>query len=233
MNQCTGADAIMLPESVVEEWQGIVDLVARLADVPAALIMRLVKEDIEVFRSSRSEGNPYHPGDSEHFMDSGLYCETVIRSNGPLLVPDALADPDWADNPDIKLNMISYLGFPILLPNKEPFGTLCVLDSKPNAYNQDVKELMEKLRDLLQSHLELIYMNHMLGEERRRFVEYAGEIQRLRDMIPICAHCKKIRDDDGFWESVEEYFEKHTDTRFTHGICPECKERYFPQYAKD
>lgn len=219
---------LQIPETVLKEWQVIVDLVAGLADVPAALIMRLLDEDIEVFSSSRSDGNPYKPGDRDHFMDSGLYCETVIRNNESLLVPDALADPDWENNPDIKLNMISYLGFPILLPNREPFGTLCVLDNKPNTYNENVRELMVKLRDLLQNHLELIFMNQILGEENKRFSEYVREIQSLRALIPICCSCKKIRDDEGFWDTVEGYFEKHSTSRFTHGICPECRKKLYP-----
>mgnify|MGYP001953189988 CR=1 FL=1 len=67
-------------------------------------------------------------------FDSGLYCETVIKSGKQLLVPDALADKDWENNPDVELNMISYLGFPILFPDGNPFGTICVLDNKKNAY---------------------------------------------------------------------------------------------------
>jgi GAF domain-containing protein len=52
-----------------------------------------------------------------------------------LAVPDALADPDWKDNPDVKLNMICYLGYPILTPSKEVFGTLCILDSEARRYS--------------------------------------------------------------------------------------------------
>ena len=89
-------------------WQRLVDTMADLAGIPAGLIMRITQEDIEVCVASHTDGNPYHPGDSEHLANSGLYCETVIKTQSPLLVPDALADPDWRDNPDVKLNMISY-----------------------------------------------------------------------------------------------------------------------------
>ena len=54
-----------------------------------------------------------------------------------------------------------------------------------------------------------------------------SEIRSLRDMLPICAACKKIRDDQGFWENVETYISKHTDTKFTHGICPGCAVRLY------
>ena len=67
-----------IPEPILEKWQKIVNLMAELLDVPAGLIMRILGEDIHVFVSSSTEGNPYHPGDSEHFWGSGLYCETDV-----------------------------------------------------------------------------------------------------------------------------------------------------------
>ena len=107
-------------------WQEIVDIMAEIINIPAGLIMRLNDPHIEVFLSSETKGNPYRPGDKEKVWDSGLYCETVIKTKDKLLVPNALQDRNWNSNPDIKLNMISYLGFPILLPDGKPFGTICV-----------------------------------------------------------------------------------------------------------
>ena len=48
------------------------------------------------------------------------------------------------------------------------------------------------------------------------------EIRTLKGMIPICAWCRKLRDDDGYWKQVEAYLSEHTDAQFTHGVCPEC-----------
>ena len=48
------------------------------------------------------------------------------------------------------------------------------------------------------------------------------EIQTLEGIIPICASCKKVRDDEGFWSRVEDYVAKHTSAQFSHGLCPEC-----------
>lgn len=53
------------------------------------------------------------------------------------------------------------------------------------------------------------------------------EIRYLRNLIPICAYCRKIRDDEGFWAKVEVYFKKHTNTQFSHGICEECVEKIY------
>ncbi|RAH36125.1 sensor domain-containing phosphodiesterase, partial [Vibrio vulnificus] len=98
-----------IPEAMQESWQRIVNLLAYIVDVPAALIMRIQPEHIEVFSSSQSSLNPYHQGDSES-LGHGLYCETVIEDNTELLVPNALNDKEWDHNPDIKLGMIAYCG---------------------------------------------------------------------------------------------------------------------------
>jgi hypothetical protein len=54
------------------------------------------------------------------------------------------------------------------------------------------------------------------------------EVRSLRGIIPICAHCKRIRDDRGAWNQLEAYIQRHSDAQFSHGICPGCLERYFP-----
>ncbi len=52
-----------------------------------------------------------------------------------------------------------------------------------------------------------------------------AEIKTLRGIVPICAHCKKIRDDQGYWQQVEQYVTTHSEARFSHGICPECMDQ--------
>jgi Ca2+/Na+ antiporter len=59
------------------------------------------------------------------------------------------------------------------------------------------------------------------------------QLKELKGIIPICSGCKKIRDDGGFWHHVESYLEAHTRAEFTHGICPECTNRLYPEYAAD
>jgi PleD family two-component response regulator len=60
----------------------------------------------------------------------------------------------------------------------------------------------------------------------RRLQDAFAEIKTLKGFIPICASCKKIRDDEGYWNQLEAYISKHTDAVFTHGICPQCAEKY-------
>jgi hypothetical protein len=220
-------------EAILNKWQDIVDIMAELIDVPAALIMRLVDSDIEVLVSSQSEGNPYHPGDREHFLGSGLYCETVINTKDKLLIPNALKNEKWKNNPDIKLNMISYLGFPIYQPDGKAFGTICVLDNKENAYSEIYGHLILQFRDIIQSQLGLIYMNKELGEKNRELSDYLKEIKVLRGILPLCSYCKKIRNDQGNWEEVDAYIDKHSNAGVSHSICPECSKEHYPDFVKN
>lgn len=68
-----------------------------------------------------------------------------------------------------------------------------------------------------------------LAEVRAEKLEKAlKELKILRGFIPICAQCKKIRDDKGYWEQVEVYITHHSEARFSHGLCPECAEKMYP-----
>ena len=59
-------------------------------------------------------------------------------------------------------------------------------------------------------------------------LEDFSELVEIRRMLPICASCKKIRDDRAYWDTLEGYFKKHWQVDFTHGLCPECVKKYFP-----
>ena len=149
-----------ISETHLNKWQEVADLLADILQVPAALIMKAENEFMEVFISSRSAGNPYHPGDKEHW--SGLYCETVIKSQKKLVVSDAVKDEKWCGNPDIKLGMVAYLGLPINFPDHQPFGTICVLDIKENKFSAQHERLLAQLRNIIEADLALIQSNNEL-----------------------------------------------------------------------
>lgn len=56
-----------------------------------------------------------------------------------------------------------------------------------------------------------------------------AEVKALSGLLPICSHCKKIRDDQGYWNQIESYIASHSAAEFTHGICPECARQFFPE----
>jgi hypothetical protein len=69
-------------------------------------------------------------------------------------------------------------------------------------------------------------------EEKERLIgslqQALVEVKELKGLLPICSACKKIRDDQGYWNQMETYISNHTDATFTHGLCPECMKDYFP-----
>jgi len=72
-----------------------------------------------------------------------------------------------------------------------------------------------------------------LAEERTRLQKALDDVRTLRGIVPICANCKKIRDDKGYWNQVEVYVRDHTEAEFSHGVCPECMKKLYPEFAED
>ncbi len=99
----------------------------------------------------------------------------------------------------------------------EPFGYLLKpFDEQLLRINVDVslyKNRMDKEREVL----------------RRELAETQAEVKTLSGLLPICAHCKKIRNDSGYWEQIDSYISKHSEAQFSHGICSECFEHHHPE----
>src|SRR5712672_2717441 len=141
----SAAHSIEVPPEIVRKWQEFVNLLAEIMHVPSASIMRVDPPHIKVFVSSTSKGNPCEPG----ALDTGPYCETVMKTGQPLLVPDALENEAWKANPQVTLGMISPIGW----PDGRLFGTICVRDNKKNEYSEAYLKLLLHFRDMLQADL--------------------------------------------------------------------------------
>jgi len=183
---------IPITEDLIQKWQNIVDILGNIINIPAALIMKVEQPYIRIFRSSKTKDNPYKVGDKELLYGSGLYCETVIKSKEKLLVPNALKDINWDKNPEIKLGMISYLGFPLFWPGGRIYGTICVLDVKENYYSNDFEELILQFKGLIEAHLELLYQKYELEKSliERKKVKKAlraseRELAAIYDHAPL------------------------------------------------
>jgi AmiR/NasT family two-component response regulator len=70
-----------------------------------------------------------------------------------------------------------------------------------------------------------------LGQLNLELQQALAEVKTLTGLLPICSGCKKIRDDQGYWKQVEVYIMQHTEAKFTHGLCPECLDKYYPEPA--
>ncbi|MGF1710245.1 sensor domain-containing phosphodiesterase [Vibrio kagoshimensis] len=152
---------IDVPDDMFNGWQKTLDLLAEIVDSPAVLIMKVTATDISVFTTSNTQGNPYNRHDSE-VLGNGLYCETVIKNQSELHIPNALKDPEWDQNPDIKLGMIAYCGLPLTWPDKTPFGTICMLDNQEREYSQSYRQLLERFQNGINANLAHLYQQSEL-----------------------------------------------------------------------
>jgi len=71
---------------------------------------------------------------------------------------------------------------------------------------------------------------NQLRNEKEKLEAALAEVKKLSGLIPICGHCKKIRDDKGYWNQVEAYIQEHSEAKFSHGICRDCAKKYYPGY---
>ena len=161
------AKNIEVPKKILKRWQGVVDIIASLLDVPAALIMKVEAPYIKVLLASQNQANPYFAGDEEK-MD-GLYCEHVIKTGKKLEVPNALKDPKWQDNPDLDLGMIAYHGRPLYWPDEQVFGTICILDKEENKFSEAAERLILSFKELVESNLEIIYKQQKIEKMKNKF----------------------------------------------------------------
>ena len=93
----------------------------------------------------------------------------------------------------------------------------------------DLAEVLMRVHNMLEVrllHLETKKHNGQLEAANRELTQALSEVKVLRGILPICAYCKKIRDDKDYWQSVEKYISSRTDAQFSHGFCPECFEKH-------
>ena len=84
--------------------------------------------------------------------------------------------------------------------------------------------LIGKVRIFLELHKQKIERERLISELK----EALNNIKTLKGLLPICASCKKIRDDKGYWSEVESYISLHSEVAFSHGICPDCMKKLYP-----
>jgi hypothetical protein len=211
---------LRIPDIAVLKWRNIADLLAQVAGVPAATINMVEGNTIRIIGASQGPESP--PEDTIIEMKPGvrIYCTAVVQAREKLLIPDATKSEFWKESEGAKAGFIAYAGVPIFHPDGDMFGSICLFDRKPNAFEGPIFRLMEEFSEIVTGHLSIIAKNTQLEETLK-------EVRTLQGLIPICANCKKIRDDKGFWQKVEVYLEERSNARFTHGLCEDCIQKLY------
>jgi GAF domain-containing protein len=206
----------ILDTTAEQSYDDIASLAAYLCDVPIAMIS-LVDESRQWFKSKLGLNERETPRDV-------AFCAHAILQSEPLIVRDALKDARFSDSalvtrsPHIRF----YAGFPLTSPEGFVLGTLCAIDRKPRQLSAEQKQAMQSLSRQVMALLELRRVS-------ARLAEALDHVKTLNGLLPICAWCKRIRDDKGYWSQVEAYVHAHTGADFTHGICPDCFAKMRPK----
>ncbi len=164
-----------IPDDLLAKWQRVVDILARVLEVPAGLIMKVMPPRHHVFVTSISPDNPYST-ETSFDLDTGLYCDTVMAERSLLIVPNALQDPVWNRNPDLEHGMVFYMGFPLTWPDGTLFGTICVLDRQNNPKAVCYRDLLLEFKAVVDSDLKLL----VELDERRRVER---ELQKVHEEL--------------------------------------------------
>ena len=102
------------------------------------------------------------------------------------------------------------------------------LEEIVEARTTDLRNAYEKLR-------EEDVQRRQVQEEREKLIgelqEALAKVKTLSGFIPICASCKKIRDDKGYWNQIEAYLSAHSEMEFSHSVCPDCARKLYPELS--
>ncbi|MDB6068245.1 MAG: hypothetical protein JWR26_4453 [Pedosphaera sp.] len=180
-------------------------------------VMSLVDKDRQWFNSHLGLSTTETPRDQ-------AFCAHTILQDEPLVVTNALADERFADSTLVtgETQIRFYAGVPLITNEGFSLGSLCVIDRKPRTLDESQINALKALGRQVMILLEFRRVARTLAEEMR-------EVKTLSGLLPICAFCKGIRNDKGYWVQVEEYIKTHSDARFTHGVCQECGKKHYPQ----
>lgn len=130
--------------------------------------------------------------------------------------------------PDGHIRLESVLFAPLIIDD-EVVGFLC-LANKPGGFHDRDLELAGGFADMA-----AVTLHHSRDKEEKEALlneleKTLNEVRQLSGILPICCNCKKIRNNEGYWETLEAYFQQRSEVNFTHGICPECARKLYPDF---
>lgn len=117
-----------------------------------------------------------------------------------------------------------------LTAKAEKADIIAGLDAGANDYLSKPFDVGE-LRARIEVAKRMIETQEQLAAKVRELSQALEQIKTLQGILPICSFCKKIRNDQGYWDQVESYIARHSDAHFSHSICPECMKRHYPEYV--
>jgi two-component system cell cycle response regulator len=184
-------------------------------------------------------------------MDGYELCRKIKEDDDlksiPVLLLTQLTEPEdiikgldaGADNfvtkpydPKLLLSQIEYIlvNRTMRTSPRTEMGVEVFFAGKKYFINSDRMQILDLLFSTYQNSLQ---QKRELERKNKELKEALDTINTLHGILPICANCKKIRDDKGSWSQIEAYITKHSEAQFSHGICPECAKKLYPEFVKD
>lgn len=143
---------------------------------------------------------------------AGIWADS-IRLRKPVMHNDYQNMQGKKGYPVGHFPVVRHLGVPVFDANK--IVAVAGVGNKENLYDEyDLRHTM-------------LFMNSMWTILKQK--KAMKEIKTLRGIVPICSFCKQIRDDKGYWGQVEAYVSEHTEAQFSHGVCPTCANKHYPE----
>ncbi|MCX6116377.1 MAG: GAF domain-containing protein [Proteobacteria bacterium] len=182
---------------------------SQICDTPISLVS-LVDKDRQWFKSRVGLEASETPRNI-------AFCTHAIEGNDVFIVEDASRDARFKANPLVNgdPNIRFYAGAPLVTKEGFGLGTLCVIDRVPRILTEKKIRALEALSRQVVALLEFRKVAAELEQA-------LNEVKMLNDMLPMCAWCRKVRNDEGFWTKVEDYLKDKSGVTTSHGICPEC-----------
>lgn len=112
--------------------------------------------------------------------------------------------------------------------NQELLKTLAAKEKIISVLMQRVERSVDTAGSAFSIFEQQILLENLVLQRTRELKEAMNQIKTMSGLLPICAHCKSIRDDKGYWQNVDEYIRDHTSAQFSHSLCPECLKILYP-----
>gem|GEM_PF-1669605 len=154
----------------------------------------------------------------------------VLKHKKALLSNRPQDDPRSGGIPPGHLAIDRFLAVPVLDGEKLVGGIF--LANKEDEYSNEDLALLQRIGALYAIALQ---RKEFENERETLILEYQAalaQVKQLSGLLPICASCKKVRDDQGYWTQIEEYIVDHSEADFSHGLCPECLKKLYPDIKK-
>jgi sigma-B regulation protein RsbU (phosphoserine phosphatase) len=188
----------------------------------------LIEDDAATARSIelilKAEG---HDCDVRRLGEDGLAAAKLYAYDVILL---DLMLPDMEGLEVLRRLRADNVGAPVLI-----LSGLSDIDFKSKGLNIGADDYLikpfdpQELRSRLQVGLRVLKLESALAGKVQELEQAMQHVKTLQGLLPICMYCKKIRDDSDSWHRVESYIEQHTEAMFTHSLCTDCREEYFPK----